>query len=369
MRKFLLTLLGILTIFMFKSCTYSLSIDTKLFVSSISVDVDDSGNFSINFSYPDISEFSPESSKIKGGGSVSGFGKTFYEAVGDIISKTQRTVDLEHVKVIILSSKIAKDEKNLKKFLDFLSHEPQISRRVYVCVGDGNGSDYVTFKPKSGEDSQVFISDLIEHNNKENGVKSITLNDLFDYFSQNKVVLVPLLKLNEDKTSMKISGSYILDDYKFVEELNLKDSMIINFLRGESFKILNEIPYKDGNIDFEAQNINRKIKILDSGSVILNFDLKTIIKNCLDINHDNLNNDFLNEIKNYLDQNIYNSSINLVNRFYKDEMDILNFENYIYKFKNSIWKTKIKDKGEWMKQLEVKINIQNNITNIGNISF
>ena len=371
MKKILHNLVIILVIVLLKSCTYSLNIDTKLFVSGIGVDVNDEGDFSLSFSYPDISEFSPESSKIKGDGSVCGFGKTFYEAVEDIVSKTHKTVDLEHVKVVTISSKVLNNHNNFERLLDYLSHNSQISRRVYVCASDGEAHDFINFKTKSGEHSQVFISELIEHNSKENGINLVTLNNLLDYFSQNKSILLPVLKLNNDKSTMYISGSYVFDNYKLVEEINLKDTMIINFLRGDSFKILNDFKYQDNNIDFEAQNIDRKIKISDYGnvSVALNFNLKTKIKNCLDSQHRRINSSFINDIKNILDKDIYNNCVNLVDRFYKNGIDILNFENHIYKFNTNIWRNNINEKQEWMNKLEVRINIDNNIVNIGNISF
>lgn len=370
MKKILINFLILLSFFILKSCTYSLNIDTKLFVSGIGIDMNDEGDFYLSFSYPDISEFSPQSSKIKSSGSISGFGKTFYGAIEDIILKTNKTVDLEHMKVVTISNKILLDDIKLKEILDYLSHNSQISRRVYVCIGDGNIKDFMDFKIESGDDTQFFISELLEYNSKENSINLITLNNLLSRFLENKTIILPILKLNDEKTEMSILESCVLYNYKLVENVNLKDTMMLNFLRGDSFKILSNVSYGGRNLDFEAQNITKKIKILnyDNIDVVLNFNLKTKVKNCLNVEH-NVDENFINDVKLTLNEDVYKNCINLIDKFYRNEIDILNLENYIYKFKSEIWENKIFNKETWMNDLSIKININNNITNFGNILF
>lgn len=370
MKKVLFSFFVFLIFILLKSCTYSLNIDTKLFASGIGIDINDEGDFYVSLSYPDISEFSPESSKIKSSGSISGFGKTFYEAVEDIIFKSNKTIDLEHIKVVTISNKILSNSDNLKKILDYLSHNPQISRRVYVCVGDGDVDDFMNFKIESGEDTQFFISELLEYNSKENGTNLMTLNEMLSGFLQNKTLILPILKLNEEKTQMNISKSCILYNYKLIENINLEETMLLNFLRGDSLKISNDFIYNGFNLDFECQNITKKVKILDYGNVnvVLNFNLKTKIKNCLSAEH-NVDDNFVDGIKNVLNKDININCMNLVDRFYKNGIDILNLENHIYKFKTNLWKDKIHNKEMWMDKLGVKININNHITNFGNVLF
>lgn len=367
MKKVIFNLILLFIFLSLTSCSYSLNIDTKLFVSGIGIDVNDDGDFYLSFAYPDISEFSPESAKIKSAGSVYGFGKTFYEGVEDIISKSSKSIDFEHIKVLTLSSKIFNDHRKFKEIIDCLSINPQISRRIYVCIGDGNARDYVDFKNNSEEDSQIFIRELLEYNFKENGIKTVTLNDLVDSFSQNKTILIPVLKLNDDKNIMKMNGSYVFYNYKFLEDLNLNDSSIINFLRGESLRFANRFNYNGDSLDFECQNIKKKAEFLNYENVILNFDFKTKIKTTP--SNENMNEGFVMEAKNILDNDIHRNCLNLVNRFYKDGVDILNFENHFYKFKLKEWRDNIKGNSFWMSRIYIDIKINNNIVNIGNISF
>ena len=363
----------LISLFLFlKSCSsYSLNIDTKLFVSGIGVDVNEHGDFSLCFSYPDISGFSAESSSVKESGNISGFGKTFYDALRDASSKIHKNIDLEHAKILIVSSDLINDHNNFENLVDYLSHNPQISRRIYICVGDGKAYDFLNFKPKTLSYSQNFISDLIENNVKENGINLVTLNNLLDFFSQNKVLLIPSLKLNEDKSIMSVYGSDILQNYKLLKKIDLKDTMFINFLRGDSFKIFSDVDYGKLNISFECENVKRNIKVLDYGNVnmILKFDFNTSINNCSDSDHTNISEKFIGDVKCILDRDIYDNCINLINRFYKSGIDILNFENFVYKFYTRTWEKCIASSPKWMENISVDLNIQNNILNIGNISF
>lgn len=371
MIKILFKAIIFLILFSCKSCNNSLNIDNKLFVSGVFVDINEEEDFIVSLVYPDISEFSLESSKIKGEGNIQGFGKTFYEALDDIISKLNKSIDLDHVKLIVSSSKVVHNEKILEMFLDYLSHNSQLSRRVYFSVFDGEINDLIKFKPSSGEHIQVFISELLEHNGEENGIKSVTLNDIFKNFSQDKTLLVPVIKLSDDKKSIRLEGSYLLQNCKFLRSLNINDTMFVNFIRGEGDKISGQIKVHDGNLDFQCSEINRKMKVSENGSlnVDLKFCTKTEIKNCLKLNHINLNPEFINKAKIILDEDIKLKSINLLNDFYKSGIDILNVYNHVYKFKNKFWNNSLKEDNSWMEKLKINFNINNNITNIGNITF
>lgn len=368
MKKIFCVFICILMCMIMKSCTYSQSIDTRLFVSSIGIDINDDGDYSLCLSYPDISEFSPESSKIKEGGSISGFGKTFYNAIYDIVSKTKKSIDFDHVKMVIISSKLVKDRKLFHEVLDYLSHNPQISRRIYMCVGDGDSKDFINFKLKSGEDSQVFISQLIEYNSKKNGIKSITLSNILDYFSQNKNVLIPVLKLNDDKSVMSINGSYVLDDKNYIDEVDLKSSRIINMLRGENDRVVSSILFEDKYIDYESKNVKRRMKIINYKNMDLELNFNITIKNCLDVKH-SLSDEFISNLNNDLKSNIKLECMDLLNKFYKNGVDILNLENYIYKFTPKIWMNYISKNANWVEDININLNIINNVTNTENIAF
>lgn len=371
MKKMIQKIILIFMILFLKSCSSYSNIDTKLFVSGIGVDVNEDGDFSLCFSYPDISGFSTESSSIKESGSISGFGKTFYEALRDASSKIHKTIDLEHAKVLILSSDLINDHNNFENLIDYFSHNPQISRRIYICVGDGASYDFLNFKPKTLSYSQNFISDLIENNSEKNGIKLVTLNNLLDFFSQNKVLLLPTLKLNDEKTTMSVYGSNIFKNYKLLRKINLKESMFINFLRGDNFKIFSDADYGKVNVSFQCENVKRNIKVLDYGSLnfILKFDFNTWINNCSDSEHTHINENFIKDMKYILDKNIKENCINLINKFYKNGIDILNFENFLYKFHTNTWKNCVINNANWMESISVDLNIQNNILNIGNVSF
>lgn len=368
MKRLMFVFGCIIICFVMKSCTYSQSIDTRLFVSGIGVDINDDGDYSLYLSYPDISEFSPESSKIKGAGSINGFGKTFYEAMYDIVSKTKKNIDLDHVKIAVISSKLARNRNSFCEVLDYLSHNPKISRRIFICIGDGDSKDFINFKSKSGEDSQIFIRELIEYNSKKNGIKYVTLSNMLDYFSQNKNILIPVLKLNDDKSVMSIKGSYILDNEKYIDELDLKNTRVINLLRGDNDKIIYSIPFGSRYIDYESESVKRRMKIINHKNMDLELNLNTTIKNCLDPNH-TFSYKLMDDLNNNLDNIIKIDCMNLLNRFYKNGVDILNLEDYFYKFSPKIWRSNIRGNPNWVEGFSINLNIINNITNTENIAF
>ena len=97
--------------------------------------------------------------------------------------------------------------------------------------------------------------------------------------------------------------------------------------------------------------------------------MKTIVKNCINPNSHNLNESFINNIKMFIDEDVKLKSMNLLEDFYKNEIDILNVYDHVYKFKNKFWSNYLNSGNSWMEELKVHIKIDNNITNVGNISF
>lgn len=162
---------------------------------------------------------------------VQGKGKTVFDALRDITLKFDRKIFMAHIKTIILSEDIAKN--NMSDILDITQREHEIRETTYLFVSKHSKAEDALGSLGGVEEIPAISFEDIIKNQKYNG-KSVAVQG-FEYyrtlFAQGiqpvigVIQLVPKHKFrtsgdNKEEYEANIEGSAVMKDNKFVGYLN-----------------------------------------------------------------------------------------------------------------------------------------------------
>lgn len=107
---------------------------------------------------------------------VSGKGRTIFEAIRDVNTRSARKPFWGHLNVIVLGEEVAKE--GLIPVLDLLSRGQELRRSNYVVLAQGKARDILEAQPKLESINAIYISHLVENRIGQSVAPAVTINDL-----------------------------------------------------------------------------------------------------------------------------------------------------------------------------------------------
>ena len=305
-------------------------------------------------------------------------GKTIYEALKNISLSNPKEIYISHLSVIVISEDLAR--KGLDSILDLLIRETQSHQNFYVVIAkDSLAKDILSIlDPLSEYPSQNITSSIKNTEQNQGRITDASFNTFLGKILEkgiepvaNSIILIGDEKEGtsiEKQESSKLRNYTKLDNLAIFKEDKLvtwateKESIGINLLLNNINTFYLNIPCNEKNLVL----ISNKYKLKN----IIEKDKITIdIKSEGFINENACNIDFNNtkEVKKIEKkaENMINEYTNLaIAKAKKYKTDIFGFGNQIYHKYPKYYK-EINDWNEIFPKLEIKINVDYKIKNIG----
>lgn len=200
-----------------------------------------------------------------------GRGKTIQEAYRSIANESSKFLYLNHIQILIINEKIAKE--SLDEIVDYFMRSSAIRTEFYVLIGrDDNILDIIT---PINDISSASIKESIENNLKYLGTASdITFNELISIMlDENSEIVLPSIKLiNDSKEGENIENTEetkVNTKYELSNLAIFKDDKLIGYLNEEQSKTYNILQNKINNtiLTYECdKNKYMSVEIIDSQS-------------------------------------------------------------------------------------------------------
>ena len=281
-----------------------------------------------------------------------GRGKTIQEAYRSIANESSKFLYLNHIQILIINEKIAKE--SLDKIVDYFMRSSAIRTEFYVLIGrDDNILDIIT---PINDISSASIKESIENNLKYLGTTSdITFNELVSIMlDKNSEIVLPSIKLiNDSKEGENIENTEetkVNTKYELSNLAIFKDDKLIGYLNEEQSKTYNILQNKINNtiLTYECDKDKyMSVEIIDSQSSmdISNQKANIEVKLSGNLNEYNCsksleNKKTIEKIEKEFEQKLTESitkNINEVRTEYNS--DIFGFLNNIYKKDYKTYKT------------------------------
>lgn len=200
-----------------------------------------------------------------------GRGKTIQEAYRSIANESSKFLYLNHIQILIINEKIAKE--SLDEIIDYYMRSSAIRTEFYVLIGrNDNILDIIT---PINDISSASIKESIENNLKYLGTTSdITFNELVSIMlDENSEIVLPSIKLiNDSKEGENVENTEetkVNTKYELSNLAIFKDDKLIGYLNEEQSKTYNILQNKINNMILTYECDKDKymsVEIIDSKS-------------------------------------------------------------------------------------------------------
>ena len=310
-----------------------------------------------------------------------GKGKTIQEAYRMIKLSSSRYLYPDHLQVLIINEKIAKED--ITEILDFFLRDPSIRTEFYVIIGKNDNILDIT-TPIDNISSTSIVETLKTNNNFLGVANLVTLNEMtIMSLNPNTEIILPSIELpiqtkeddslkNTEDTKVdsmfKLSGLSVFKDNKLIGYLNYDESISYNLIKNNvKNSILTYECEPNKYLTIEAINSNSKIKIKNN-KINININIEAAINesNCnLHLNNNKDLYNLENNLETYLDNKLTTNINNIRNKY---NSDIFGFLDEIYKHDYNNYKQL---SATWYKTtyktIPININSKINIIGKGNV--
>ncbi|EOC99781.1 Ger(x)C family spore germination protein [Caldisalinibacter kiritimatiensis] len=238
----LMTLLVIIT-----GCWDSMLVEDVFIVTGLGIDIseDNSNLITVTAFGPSVIEKAEEPYI-----SFSGEGNNIGKALQHIRNKTYREVAISHTMILLFSEEVAR--KDIRKYLDLFIRNAEIGSQIAVAITKGRAQDYFTTKIRSNPNTAMFISDLIETEERKVNISEYTLRGIVNKLNERYSSLVlPYIELGKNKDEILLNRISFFKKGRIVGTLDKDYILPLLQLRGS---------LERGSIDIGSANPKKEIR-------------------------------------------------------------------------------------------------------------
>lgn len=274
-------------------------------------------------------------------------GDSIFEIGRELATRSSRSPFMEHLKVIIVSEKLAKSPA-FADALEFFLRSPALRRSTKVLVAKGDAKDVIEVSPKHEKLPAMYINSVAENIQKNARMLPETrIGEVHEYLLKESSFVIP--RVTPDKNEVKIAGAAVFRfDNIMAGFLGEEETEGLNFLTNNIEGGLLKIPVRDNLVSFNIESASRKIEANTSDKEHMRFVITIECEGAIAESFEQVdyleskNNDILQQKVAEEIERITNDTIRKVHKQMKT--DVIGLGSYLKQERNDLWK---QIKGDW----------------------
>lgn len=242
--------------------TAKVEIENKAYVMALGIDKLNN-ELSVTYTFASIASQTGQSSKEEDKETFNCNVENIYDAANIFSRQSDKKLDFNHLKVIVLGSDLLKDKDYLDEVITYLKSDSQFARGTNVCVSMDTANNILSLDKNMSTSignylQKMFITNLIGY--------SSTAQDLIENQSDNKIVeIIPVLTV-QDKYPVMIE-SVIMKGLNVVKYCDLDETMYFSIIKGQGEGSL--IDLSSGAYQIEYNDVISDIEIISGRTIHL----------------------------------------------------------------------------------------------------
>jgi spore germination protein KC len=279
---------------------------------------------------------------------ITQIGNSFMSMNREMQSRTDLSLYYEHLQVIILSDRIARE--GIENVLDFFVRDPEMRRRVRIFISEGQAKSILDVTPKTQDYAAIYLA-KIPMNAARNSriVHKTELGEVIQSIHAEQDFVLPKVIATVDE--IKASGAAAFKKGRMVGWVSELEVEAINFIRNSYFGgviTIQSPDHKSGLVTLEVSRAKTEVvPIIHKDE--LSFDISITVKGNYAENvnahtHAKITQDYLDKLQKGYEKEIESICKQTVSKMQEEYgADVFRFGQTVAANEPAYWK-KIKDK-------------------------
>ena len=295
-------------------------------------------------------------------------GKTPYETTRQLTVRGDSKPFFQHMKAAVLGVDIVKNPEHFLEILDGLERQDEISRKLHMFIAEDQASDILQvesmLKPLSYK-----LQGMSQGNIGTNLFIPRTLEETISSTVQG-ATLIP--KITASKTEIKVAGSAVLKNSKFIGWLGAEETKAVAFLTQDAKQDIVQIEHEGVTIPYIIKGIRvKRTSKIEDGRI--NMDINLTIKG-------NIQQYKVRKQPRFIDEKLIDDLEKIINKTITLELnktidklqngmnaDVIDVGEYLQGHEPDIWKQVEKDWNEVFPKVKINVKVDAYIDKVGSI--
>ena len=275
-------------------------------------------------------------------------GESILETAREVLLKRKNTLNGQHQRLVVLSSKIAQ-KRNIRELLDFFIRDPEARMSCLIMVTGGLSRDIMD--TETDEIPSVHIKEVSDHIEKSNKlIEPMTLSKINATMEAKSSFL--LQNIEKRNNEIILTGAAVIngDTLTQVGFLNEEELVGINWLTALTDGGIVKIKEEGSNktITYELETVDSKVKpLLKNGQISFQVDTKVNghITELLAETDELTKKENIKDLERQIEEKIKEQIKNSLEKIQQDlKVDVLEFHDYVRIQHPDYWKS---HKDDW----------------------
>lgn len=215
----------------------------------------------LSFDFPDLSGTAGEKNPSSVQVSFSVEAGAYYEAEKAYENNTNKVLDYNHLKALVIGEEFLKDDQALRELLSWLEKEEVIARNTCLFAAGERASEILTLTGNTDGSVGKYLEQMVESQEDFKEDKIVTIGELMNqWHNQNEVLLIPVLTDNGGIPS--ITKYAVLDGFSYKENISVEEAMKAFLCQGKMRHFLYRL--EDGEV-LNIQDLKTRVDIEKDG--------------------------------------------------------------------------------------------------------
>ncbi|MEC2070764.1 Ger(x)C family spore germination protein [Alkalihalophilus marmarensis] len=348
-----------LLLFILSGCIETRIIDEIAVIRTVAFDTDGEQNLSMTVSFPIFLEQGQEN--VQERDIITADAETVKGARILLTEKSQKPLEFGQLNVVLIGEELA--TRGVEEAIDSLYRDASVGNRITLALVKGRAQDIVEANLGGGEQTGVYLSDLVQQNMETNTIPATNMHEfLFSLYNDARDPFLPVLAIENDRVG--ITGTALFKDDKYIRTLTLDDSFILKLMTTPTKRVSRQFYVQTGDqqavVVLEKIFSNRKRSIDKTGpfpKYMIEIDIQAeIIDYTGEMNLDE--DDLIADIEAQIEEKISTRGKTLLEQFRDEGVDPVavgeKYRSTTRDWKPEQWETEIYQTMEF----DVKTNVE-----------
>lgn len=220
-RRYLTCLGGILLALAVSGCS-STELEQRSFPLAVGIDAGE--NLVVSFDFPDLAQISEKGKTTDTAMGLSLEGLDMYHVEKSYENNTNRVLDYNHMKAVVLGENILSDAEKLRALLLSWEQREESARNTSLLVGKESAAEILSLTDETEGSMGTYLEEMLESQKDFRQNKIVTMGNLMNqWHNQNELLLIPVL--TEKGNRPVITGYAAVLNFNYKGILTVEEAM------------------------------------------------------------------------------------------------------------------------------------------------